>query len=118
MAKDLGLHMDGYFARRRERYVLDYVKSELIKEYGAETVQARRMRVYTTIDLKKQREAREAIADTMGDVGPVVGDRHDRPQERRHRRDGLLGSDVRASRSSTSPPRATASPAPRSRSWR
>ena len=35
MAKGLGLNMDRYFARARERYVLDYVKSELIKEYGA-----------------------------------------------------------------------------------
>src|SRR6478609_8726019 len=28
------------------------------------------MRVYTTIDLNKQREARAAIANTMGNVGP------------------------------------------------
>ena len=54
MAKDLGLNMDRYFARARERYVLDYVKSELIKEYGAETARRGGFRVYTTIDLKKQ----------------------------------------------------------------
>ena len=54
MAKGLGLHMDGYFSKARERYVLDYVKSELIKEYGSETVQRGGLRVYTTIDLKKQ----------------------------------------------------------------
>ena len=32
--KGLGLHMDGYFKKARERYVLDYVQSELMKQYG------------------------------------------------------------------------------------
>jgi penicillin-binding protein 1A len=70
MAKGLGLHMDGYFRKARERYVLDYIQSELIKEYGSETMKRGGLRVYTTIDLKKQREAREAIATKMGNVGP------------------------------------------------
>src|SRR4051812_515854 len=70
MAKGLGLHMDGYFKKARERYVLDYIQSELIKEYGREKVRRGGMRVYTTIDLDKQREARAAIANTMGNVGP------------------------------------------------
>jgi penicillin-binding protein 1A len=70
MAKDLGLNMEGYFSRMRERFVLDYVKSELIKEYGRETVLAGGLKVYTTIDLKKQKQARDAIATQMGDVGP------------------------------------------------
>ena len=89
MAKGLGLHMDRYFARARERYVLDYVKSELIKEYGRETVRRGGFRVYTTINLKYQQWARKAIADNLAGVGPVVGDRDDRPQERRHRGDGV-----------------------------
>ena len=70
MAKDLGLNMEGYFAKARERYVLDYVKSELLKEYGSETMKRGGLRVYTTIDLKKQQQARAAIATKMGDVGP------------------------------------------------
>ena len=37
MKKGLGLNMDKYFSRARERYVLDYVKSELIQEYGLDT---------------------------------------------------------------------------------
>ena len=69
-SKDLGLNMKNYFQKARERYVLDYVQSELIKEYGAETVQRGGFKVYTTIDLKKQKEARAAIADRMGNVGP------------------------------------------------
>jgi penicillin-binding protein 1A len=70
MAKGLGLNMDRYFARARERYVLDYVKSELIKEYGAETARRGGFKVYTTIDLKKQRWAREAISNSLAGVGP------------------------------------------------
>ena len=70
MAKDLGLNMDRYFARARERYVLDYVKSELIKEYGAQTARRGGFRVYTTIDLKKQQAARKAISDNLAGVGP------------------------------------------------
>src|SRR4029079_2903212 len=57
MAKDLGLDMDRYFARARERYVLDYVKSELIKEYGAANARRGGFRVYTTINLKYQKWA-------------------------------------------------------------
>ena len=70
MAKDLGLDMDRYFARARERYVLDYVKSELIKEYGVETARRGGFRVYTTINLKYQRWARKAISDNLAGIGP------------------------------------------------
>ena len=62
--------MKKYFQRARERYVLDFVKSELIKEYGIDTVRRGGFRVYTTIDLKKQKEARAAIEERMGNVGP------------------------------------------------
>ena len=70
MKKGLGLHMERYFQKARERYVLDYVQSELIKEYGRKNVQRGGFKVYTTIDLKKQHEARAAIADKLGSVGP------------------------------------------------
>ena len=45
-------------APRRESYVFDYVKDQLIKEYGAATVRGGGLKVYTTIDLKLQQEAR------------------------------------------------------------
>jgi penicillin-binding protein 1A len=70
MTKGLGLHMEGYFRKARERYVLDYIQSELLKQYGSETMKRGGLRVYTTIDLKKQREARDAIAKKMGNIGP------------------------------------------------
>jgi penicillin-binding protein 1A len=68
--KSLGLNMQGYYKRARERYVLDYIQSELVKEYGIATVKLGGLRVYTTINLKLQHDAREAIRTAMGDIGP------------------------------------------------
>jgi penicillin-binding protein 1A len=70
MSRGLGLNVSSYFSRRREEYFFDYVKDELFKEYGAQTVRKGGMKVYTTIDLKKQRWAREAIVDNLAGVGP------------------------------------------------
>src|SRR3954454_13904383 len=70
MDKGLGLHMERYFQKARERYVLDYVQSELIKEYGRKNVQRGGYKVYTTIDLAKQKEARAAIANKLAGIGP------------------------------------------------
>jgi penicillin-binding protein 1A len=70
MRRDLGLDPSTYFTRRRESYFFDYVKDELLKEYGARTVRLGGLEVRTTVDLKKQQQAREAIAERLGDVGP------------------------------------------------
>jgi penicillin-binding protein 1A len=69
MDKGLGVNFHGYFRRRRESYVFDFVKDELIKEYGPK-VALSGLRVHTTIDLRKQAEARDAIATRMGEIGP------------------------------------------------
>jgi penicillin-binding protein 1A len=69
MARGLGVNFHGYFRRRRESYVFDYVKDELIKEYGPK-VALSGLKVHTTISLAKQAEARNAIANDMGDIGP------------------------------------------------
>jgi penicillin-binding protein 1A len=68
--KGIGLNPSDYFSRRREGYFFDYVKDELIKEYGTKTVKLGGLVVHTTIDLDKQRLAREAIKEKMGDIGP------------------------------------------------
>jgi penicillin-binding protein 1A len=68
--RGLGLKPSDYFSRRREGYFFDYVKDELIKEYGTKTVKLGGLVVHTTIDLDKQRRAREAIKAKMGDIGP------------------------------------------------
>src|ERR671917_948181 len=69
-AKRLGVNLSQYFSKRREEYFFDYVKDQLFREYGAQTVRAGGMKVYTTIDLKKQEEARDAISDHLAGVGP------------------------------------------------
>jgi penicillin-binding protein 1A len=68
--RGLNLNPSDYFSRRREGYFFDYVKDELIKQYGLHTVKLGGLVVHTTIDLDKQRKAREAIASQMGDIGP------------------------------------------------
>jgi penicillin-binding protein 1A len=69
MARPLGVHFGKYFRNKRESYVFDYVKDELYKEYGPK-VALSGLKVRTTIDLKKQEQARTAIATKMGDIGP------------------------------------------------
>jgi penicillin-binding protein 1A len=70
MRQGLGLNVSSFFTRRRENYFFDYVKDELFKEYGAQTVRKGGMKVFTTIDLDMQRWAREAIANNLAGVGP------------------------------------------------
>ena len=70
MRRGLDLHRSTYFSRRRESYFFDYVKDELIKEYGPQRVRRGGLVVHTTIDLDKQVEARQAIEDRMGNIGP------------------------------------------------
>ncbi len=70
MRRGLGLNPSTYFTRRRESYFFDYVKDELIKEYGAKTVRLGGLQVRTTVDLKKQKAARDAIEQRLGDIGP------------------------------------------------
>ena len=70
MARPLDIALSNYFTRKRERYFFDYVKDQLFREYGAQTVRAGGMRVYTTIDLRKQVEARAAIERHLEGVGP------------------------------------------------
>ncbi|MGH2968969.1 MAG: transglycosylase domain-containing protein [Solirubrobacteraceae bacterium] len=70
MRRGLGLDPSTYFTRRRESYFFDYVKDELIKEYGPKRVRLGGLVVRTTVDLEKQREARDAISSQLGDIGP------------------------------------------------
>ena len=66
----LGVHLSSYFSRRREQYFFDYVKDQLFQQYGALTVREGGMKVYTTIDLDKQEQARDTIADHLAGIGP------------------------------------------------
>ncbi len=63
--RDLHLKPGKLYTRIREPYFFSYVRNELIKEYGANTVRSGGLRVSTTIDPRLQAEARQAIVDTL-----------------------------------------------------
>jgi penicillin-binding protein 1A len=52
-----------------EPYVFDYVKQALIRRFGQATVDKGGLKVYTTIDLRKQEQARQAILANEGQPG-------------------------------------------------
>ena len=52
--KDLKLKRGRIYTRIHEPYFFSYVREELIKEYGAETVRSG-LRVYTTVNRRYQR---------------------------------------------------------------
>jgi penicillin-binding protein 1A len=64
---DRGLHLKPgrLYTRIREPYFFGYVLDELNHEYGANTVRAGGLEVYTTIDPRLQNAARNAIRRTL-----------------------------------------------------
>jgi penicillin-binding protein 1A len=66
IAMPLGVKPNTFYTARRENYFFDYVKSQLIEEYGLERVRKGGMRIYTTLDLKLQQAARKALAGSLG----------------------------------------------------
>src|SRR6185312_13566452 len=58
----------GYFySERKENFFFEYVHQQLVKRYGAQTVAQGGLKVYTTIDLNMQRQARKAIAEVLNE---------------------------------------------------
>jgi penicillin-binding protein 1A len=70
MAADLGIDMSTYLQKRRENFFFDYVKDKLYQAFPAREVRRGGLRVYTTIDLDKQAQARAAIMEHLAGVGP------------------------------------------------
>ncbi|ADB54299.1 transglycosylase domain-containing protein [Conexibacter woesei] len=68
-ASPLGVKRNGFYQARKEPFVFDWVRRELIRKYGPEVVRAGGLRVYTSIDLRKQEAARAAIAGRLYDPG-------------------------------------------------
>jgi penicillin-binding protein 1A len=68
-ATRLQLQRNTVFNQRKEPYVFDYVKEALIQKFGLPTVEKGGLKVYTTIDLQKQQEARQAILNNEGQPG-------------------------------------------------
>jgi penicillin-binding protein 1A len=58
-----------YYSRRQEDFFFEYVREQLIKHYGLNTVEQGGLKVYTTIDLRMQSEAREAIKQILDEEG-------------------------------------------------
>jgi penicillin-binding protein 1A len=65
----LGVKRNRYYTSRRESYVFDFVKQELIDRYGANTVRRGGLRIDTTIDLRLQKLARKAMEGNLGAPG-------------------------------------------------
>ena len=61
----LELHRGYYYSQRSEPFFFEYVRQQLIERYGAKAVERGGLKVYTTIDLNKQRLARKAIAEVL-----------------------------------------------------
>jgi penicillin-binding protein 1A len=64
---DRRLHLKAgqLYTRIREPYFFSYVREELQRKYGSNTVRSGGLRVYTTIDPRLQRLALAAIKDTL-----------------------------------------------------
>ena len=63
--RTLRLRPGNLYREIREPYFFGYVRDELIRRYGAETVRSGGLRVYTTIVPRWQRLAQEAISSTL-----------------------------------------------------
>jgi penicillin-binding protein 1A len=63
--KGLGVKNSKYYSQRRESYFFDYVRQQLVDEYGAKTVGAGGLHIYTTLDLKMQQAARKTIDNAL-----------------------------------------------------
>jgi penicillin-binding protein 1A len=64
-AAPLEAHHGTFYSQRREDFFFEYVREQLDHRYGATTVQEGGLKVYTTIDLKMQQQARAAIAEVL-----------------------------------------------------
>jgi penicillin-binding protein 1A len=61
----LGVKDNGYYSKRRESYFFDYVRQQLVDQYGVDRVRAGGMHIYTTLNLKMQAAARKALDDNL-----------------------------------------------------
>src|SRR4051794_26420949 len=69
MEKGLGLKRSTKYERRREPYFFDYVEQLLIEKYGVSVYRRGGLKIYTTIDPKKQQQGRQAIESQLNQKG-------------------------------------------------
>jgi penicillin-binding protein 1A len=70
-AEPLGVHHNSSYSLRRQPFVFDFIQQQLIQRFGLKTVADGGLKVYTTLDMKKELAAQEAV-DQQG--GPVLDD--------------------------------------------
>ncbi|MGA9875883.1 MAG: penicillin-binding transpeptidase domain-containing protein, partial [Solirubrobacteraceae bacterium] len=58
-----------YYTQRQEGFFFEFVRRQLVERYGLNQVEKGGLKVYTTIDLNMQREARKAIAEVLDEPG-------------------------------------------------
>jgi penicillin-binding protein 1A len=68
-AAPLGVRHGDYYTRRQESFFFEYVRKQLVRRYGLTRVEQGGLKVYTTIDLNMQRQARDAIAQVLNEEG-------------------------------------------------
>jgi penicillin-binding protein 1A len=68
-AAPLGVEHGDYYTRRQESFFFEYVRKQLVRRYGLNRVEQGGLKVYTTIDLNMQRQARNAIAQVLNEEG-------------------------------------------------
>src|SRR3984893_2135819 len=64
-AAPLELKRGHYYSQRSEPFFFEYVREQLVHRYGKKTVEQGGLKVYTTINLNMQRQARKAIAEVL-----------------------------------------------------
>jgi penicillin-binding protein 1A len=61
----LQVHLGTFYSQRSEPFFFEYVREQLEHRYGRQKIEQGGLKVYTTIDLNKQRLARQAIAEVL-----------------------------------------------------
>jgi penicillin-binding protein 1A len=69
----LGLHPRPLPGLANETYLTDYITNQLVRQYGAERVRRGGLRIYTTLDAKRQTEATQSILNTLDRKGDPAG---------------------------------------------
>ena len=76
MPKPSRIHLPGTQGPLDAQYFVNYVKQQLVDEYGSSRVFGGGLRVYTTLDLGLQKMARKAIAKSLSNPdGPQAATR-------------------------------------------
>jgi penicillin-binding protein 1A len=63
--KPLGVERGSFYTRQEERYFFEFVKQQLIDRYGEKRVERGGLKVYTTVDVDLQEDARESIRSAL-----------------------------------------------------